>query len=191
MLLQEFASLQGCSPQWARKLRARKDKAWMDFLAGHSVTGEPSPRIATRHQIDAAKSDLERARMSKQMTWDAYVRANELAEAAFRKPDRAVELPVLQRAAAQARKAWEEARDHCFKVEMEAGKYVPMASVVGMRNVVPMLAECIHSLRGNIAQSLPTQMRADFCAAFDEQRGNWNAAVKKLEEYLNNLLPSV
>ena len=191
LMLREFAGLCGCSIQWARRLKKQGDRKWLDFIADHTVTGEPGPRIATDAEIEDAETELERARMSRQMTWDSYVRADGLAKKAFLRPDANELLPGLQRAAAEARKAYEAASDHCFKVELAEQKYIPVAQVREMKSIIPQLAECIQAMRSNISGRLPDKVRAEFQAAFDKEVLTWNKGVGKLEEFLKGLAPNV
>lgn len=191
MLVKEFARLQGCSVQWAGQLRKRKDKAWMDFLASRTPDGQEVATVATAGQIAGAKDDLARARVSKQMAWDNYTRADAMARQAFARPDAADVLPPLQRAAAEARKSYEAAARYEHTVAVQAGEYVPLGAVQGMRGALPQLVECIQALRQNVASRLPVEARTEFYRAFDLELGTWNDGVRKLDDYLESLLPAV
>lgn len=190
MLVREFAQAMGCTIQWAGQLRKRKDKQWLDFLARRTPEGEKVATVATPGMVESAQDDLSRARASKQMAWDHYARADELARRAFGRPDAADCLPALQRAAAEARKSYEAAATYEHKLAVQAGEYVPIGAVQGMRAALPQIVECIQSLRTNVAGRLPEHMRTAFYQAFDLESPSWNEGIRKVDAYLETLMPT-
>lgn len=173
-----FARKHGISQRTARLWRARGDDRWQAWRdAGGFDTGA--------RETDKELREWERAAAARD---DAYMAMTRLSEAMrTASPDA---LPALARAYSDARKTWEAACDHANRTAADAGTLIPLPVIREMqeRIIGAGLAPALRAFAQNIAQRLSPATRAEFFNAEREERPRLFAAIRQLDEEIENLL---
>ena len=181
LLAREFARRFGCTVQWARKLEKKgNDPRFEDFRRSWRLA-EPV-RVTEREP----GSELERARRAKQIAWAMLERAGQasLADGA----DAAAQA-ALNRAWLLARDAYAKAERHAHDMEVQARLWVSVNDVNAIRSALQTLSEHVRSWRQCIAGRLVDRHRDEFYRAFDESMDDWNEGLRKVDVYIESLLP--
>lgn len=180
--VQAFAAHLGKSVQWARKLKRENSKEWLEFSKPVAATPEPPPVLRSH----GADDDLTRALDAKERAWLLYTRA---ADAAVAFAGDGVQQVALNRAAKEAREVYERACKHAAACQIEAQRWVSIDRVAAIRDALGQLADVVQNWETTLAGALPDDMRPAFHDAFQRGRPAWNGGVKKLEDYIQTLLP--
>lgn len=188
-MVKAFAESKGFTVQWARRQRAKNTGEWQSFLAERSADGTPVQGVAASSVavLRAPLSELERAQYSKEAAWSTYTKALKLAQE-FTGTDLAARA-ALNRAVREAQRAYEQAADYEKEQAIEAVRWVAIGKVEGIRSAFGQLGEVVQNLRTTIAGAMPAEMRPAFYQAFDASRPAWNEGVRRVDDYIQTLLP--
>lgn len=182
MQVQAFARHLGKSVQWARKLKRENSKEWQEF-------SKPAPAPAPRVEVvraHGADDDLSRALEAKERAWMLFTRA---ADAAAACDGDMVQQVALNRAAKEAREVYERACKHAAACQIEAQRWVSVGRVSAIREALGQLADVVQNWETTLAGALPDDMRPAFHDAFQRSKPAWNGGVKKVDDYIQTLLP--
>lgn len=177
-----FAESLGVSPQWARKLKRENSKEWQEFIAAPPV--KPEPVVVLRSS--SASDDLARAKEAQERAWVLFCRA---ADAAERHDGDMVQQVALNRAAKEAREVYEKACKHAARQQIEAQRWVSIERVAAIRDAMSQLADVVQNWETVLAGALPDEMRPAFHDAFQKSQPAWNSGVRKVDDYIQTLLP--
>lgn len=187
MTVRAFAEHIGRSVQWARKLKRENSPAWQAFLARQTVVKvepvAPAPPIESTH---TPMDDLQRALAAKDRAWSIFDKAAKTAE---RGSKVLVEQVALNRAAKEARDAYEKACKHAAQAQQEAQQWVSVDRVASIRAAMRQLEDVVQNWETTLAGMLPDDVRPKFHEAFTTARPAWNQGVKAVDDYINTLLP--
>ena len=178
MQVQAFARHLGKSVQWARKLKRENSKEWQEFCAPVVVKPAPVPV--------SAQDDLGRALEAKERAWQLFTRA---ADAAAACDGDMVQQVALNRAAKEAREVYERACKHAAACQIEAQRWVSISAVSAIRDALGQLVDVVQNWETTMAGELPDDMRPAFHDAFQRSKPAWNGGVKKVDDYIQTLLP--
>ena len=182
MQVQAFAAHLGKSVQWARKLKRENSQEWQEFIAVAPVKPEPVPVL----RAHGADDDLSRALDAKERAWMLFIRA---ADAAAACDGDMVQQVALNRAAKEAREVYERACKHAAACQIEAQRWVSISQVSAIRDALGQLADVVQNWETTLAGALPDDMRPAFHDAFQRSKPAWNGGVKKVDDYIQTLLP--
>ncbi len=182
MQVQAFAAHLGKSVQWARKLKRENSKEWQEFITPAPVKPEPVP-VLREHGAD---DDLSRALDAKERAWMLFTRA---ADAAAACDGDMVQQVALNRAAKEAREVYERACKHAAACQIEAQRWVSISQVSAIRDALGQLADVVQNWETTLAGALPDDMRPAFHDAFQRSKPAWNGGIKKVDDYIQTLLP--
>ena len=182
MQVQAFAAHLGKSVPWARKLKRENSKEWQEFIAPAPVKPEPVPVL----RAHGADDDLSRALDAKERAWMLFTRA---ADAAAACDGDMVQQVALNRAAKEAREVYERACKHAAACQIEAQRWVSISQVSAIRDALGQLADVVQNWETTLAGALPDDMRPAFHDAFQRSKPAWNGGVKKVDDYIQTLLP--
>ena len=178
--MQAFAKHLGKSVQWARKLKRENSKEWQEFCQPASA---PRVEVVRAHGAD---DDLSRALDAKERAWMLFTRA---ADAAAACDGDMVQQVALNRAAKEAREVYERACKHAAACQIEAQRWVSISQVSAIRDALGQLADVVQNWETTLAGALPDDMRPAFHDAFQRSKPAWNGGVKKVDDYIQTLLP--
>lgn len=178
--MQAFAKHLGKSVQWARKLKRENSKEWQEFCKPACA---PRVEVVRAHGAD---DDLSRALDAKERAWMLFTRA---ADAAAACDGDMVQQVALNRAAKEAREVYERACKHAAACQIEAQRWVSISQVSAIRDALGQLADVVQNWETTLAGALPDDMRPAFHDAFQRSKPAWNGGVKKVDDYIQTLLP--
>lgn len=181
MQVRAFAEYLGKSVQWARKLKRENSKEWREFSA--PPVQAPAPVVYRAHGAD---DDLSRALEAKERAWQLFCRAGDAAASC---DGDLVQQVALNRAAKEARDAYEKACKHAAACQIEAQRWVSIERVAAIRDALGQLADVVQNWETTLAGALPDDMRPAFHDAFQRGKPAWNEGVKKMDDYIQTLLP--
>lgn len=185
LLVRAYAEAHGHTVQWARRERKKETAGWQSFLASRAAGG--APVAAAVNVLRTPMTELERAEFSKDAAWTTLQQA--LAAAQGYKGGDYATMSALNRAVREARATYEAAAKYEKQQSIEAMRWVPIGKVEGIRSALPQLSEVVQNWRTTIAGRLPAEMRPAFYRAFDESRPAWNEGVRRVDDYIQTLLP--
>ena len=180
--MQAFAAHLGKSVQWARKLKRETSKEWQEFCKPAAATA-PRVEVLRAHGAD---DDLSRALDAKERAWMLFTRASDAAAAC---DGDMVQQVALNRAAKEAREVYERACKHAAACQIEAQRWVSISQVSAIRDALGQLADVVQNWETTLAGALPDDMRPAFHDAFQRSKPAWNGGVKKVDDYIQTLLP--
>lgn len=187
-MVKAFAEANGYTVQWARRQRAKNTGEWQSFLAERARGGTPVQGVAASVAVlRSPATELERAQYSKEAAWQTYTNALKLAQE-YRGNDLAARA-ALNRAVREGQRAYEGAADYEKQQAIEAVRWVPIGKVEGIRSTFGQLGDVVQNLRTTIAGAMPAEMRPAFYKAFDASRPAWNEGVRRVDDYIQTLLP--
>lgn len=182
MQVKAFAEKIGKSIQWARKLKRENSVEWQEFCKPTvEVRSEPEVLRST-----SASDDLARAKEAQERAWVLFCRA---ADAAERHDGDMVQQVALNRAAKEAREVYERACKHAARQQIEAQRWVSIERVAAIRDAMSQLADVVQNWETVLAGALPDEMRPAFHDAFQKSQPAWNSGVRKVDDYIQTLLP--
>lgn len=184
MQVRRFAEHIGKSLQWARKLKRENAVEWQEFCK--PAAAAPVVRQVEVLRADSAQDDLERAKEAKEMAWRLLCRA---AAAAEQHDGDLTQQVALNRATREAREVYEKACKHAEKAHVTAQRWVSIETVAAIRDAMGQLADVLQNWETTMAGALPDEMRPAFHDAFQKGRPAWNAGVRKVDDYIQSLLP--
>lgn len=190
--MRAFAESIGKSVQWARKLKREGAPQWQAFLAAQVAgSAEVLPQVrgggvSAALPLPSPDEDLKRALEAKHRAWVIFDRS---AAAAERGSSVVVEQVSLNRAAKEARDAYEKACKHAAAAAQAAGQWVGIDRVAAIRSAIRQLEDVVQNWETSLAGQLPDDMRPRFHEAFAASRPAWNKGVRRVDEYISTLLP--
>mgnify|MGYP003299572811 CR=1 FL=1 len=179
-MVKDFAEAHGITVQWARKLRKRNAPEWVTFCTGPKETAAEVPEGAP-----GPENELERAKRAMDMAWVLYERSAAAAEKGARVT---VDQIALNRAAKEARDAYDKACKQHAAAQISAGQWVSVERVAAIRSATRRL-EDVQNFQTVLAGKLPEEMRPAFHRAFESARPAWNDGVRAIDDYIQTLLP--
>ena len=169
-----LAKAHGKTERWARKQREKNTPIWQEFCEGQQVR---SP--AKREEDAQERTDLEKAELICTEAWAAWQGMNGLLNGALKDPGKQDIIPALARAT----------REHREALLRAAGLWIPVERVMAIRTHLKPLGSVIEKLEVTIAGRLTPENRHEFYQAFEAAMPEWNAGIRKMDEYITSLLP--
>lgn len=188
MTVRAFALHIGKSVQWARKLKREDSPEWQAYLARQASGADPAPPAETPApaSMHSPMDDLRRALEAKDRAWVIFDKAAKAAENGSKV---LVEQVALNRAAKEARDAYEKACKHAAQAQQEAQQWVSVDRVASIRAALRQLEDVVQNWETTLAGLLPDDVRPKFHEAFTAAKPAWNQGVKTVNDYINTLLP--
>lgn len=174
-----FAAALGIAERTARNYRRENRPEWCEWRRRQGLVAYDSGAGG-----GSAGDEVERAVNARESAWKALVRLQEACVTA-----EAGQLPVLIRAAADARKAWEAACRHADAAAEAAGRLIPVQVVRRLQaELMPPLGQALRSWEHRMAGLLPPEVRPLFFNAVRAERPVLDARIKAIDERVEGLL---
>lgn len=191
--IRALARAHGKTERWARKQRQIGSDVWREFCDGQKIDGAALD-LAEKEQRQGARSidqdtDLEKSERVCVAAWSAWEGMDKLLTASLHDPDKQDVIPSLARAVRESRKQWEDATKHREALLRAEGLWIPVERVMAIRTHLKPLGAVIDKLEVSIAGRLSPENRHEFYQAFESAMPEWNAGVRKMDDYVRSLLP--
>lgn len=173
-----FAAAMGIAERTARNYRRENRPEWREWRMKRGLVAADGGAGVV------AGDEVVRAEAAREAAYVALERLNGACAVA-----EADQLPVLIRAAADARKAWEAACRHAEAAAVDAGRLIPVRVVRALQaELVPPLAQALRSWEHRVAGVLPPEMRPAFFNAVRAERPVLDARIRGIDERVEGLL---
>ena len=174
--IRAFAAAQGIAERTARNYRKEGRPEWREWCSRRGVSAVSEGA--------GVGSEVERAEAVREAAYAALERLN--GACATAPPE---QLPVLIRAAADARKAWEAACRHAEEAGVNAGRLVPVKVIRAMQSeLVAPLGQALRAWEHRMAGLMPPEVRPLFFNAVRSERVVLDARIKAIDERVEGLL---
>lgn len=182
-LLKDFAAAYGVAVRTARNYRCdpstgKPRPEWVDFLNSRGL-GKSSASAAP-----SEANDLERARLAAENSYATLTRLQSM-QAATSDP---VSIAALQKAVADALRAWHRARDYAEALALKSGRMVPVENIRKIQSVfVSELGQVFRAIPNMVASHLLPSDRPQHYAAWKKSLPALEVTLKKIDAELERL----
>ena len=182
-LLKDFAAAYGVALRTARNYRrdpatGKPRPEWVDFLSTRGLGKATATTTATE------ANDLERARLATENAYATLTRLQSM-QAATSDP---VAIAALQKAVADALRAWHRARDYAEDLALKSGRMVPVENIRKIQSVfVSELGQVFRAVPNMVASHLLPGDRPTHYAAWKKILPALEVTLKKIDAELERL----
>lgn len=182
-LVKDFAAAFGVAERTARTYRrdpstGKPRPEWLDFLKSRGLNKTP----AVPASPDG--NDLDRARLASENAYKTLTRLQAM-QAATSDP---IALASLQKAVADALRAWHRARDYAEDLALKSGRMVPVENLRKMQAIfVSELGQVFRAVPNMVASHLLPSARPDHYAAWKKTLPALEVTLKKIDAELERL----
>lgn len=182
-LVKDFAAAFGVAERTARTYRrdpstGKPRPEWVDFLKSRGL----NKTAAAPASPDG--NDLDRARLASENAYKTLTRLQAM-QAATSDP---IALASLQKAVADALRAWHRARDYAEDLALKSGRMVPVENIRKMQAIfVSELGQVFRAVPNMVASHLLPSSRPDHYAAWKKTLPALEVTLKKIDAELERL----
>ena len=182
-LVKDFAAAFGVAERTARTYRrdpstGKPRPEWIDFLKSRGLNKTPAAATAPDGH------DLDRARLASENAYKTLTRLQAM-QAATSDP---IALASLQKAVADALRAWHRARDYAEDLALKSGRMVPVENLRKMQAIfVSELGQVFRAVPNMVASHLLPSARPDHYAAWKKTLPALEVTLKKIDAELERL----
>lgn len=181
-LVKDFAAAFGVAERTARTYRrdpstGKPRPEWVDFLKSRGLNKTPAA-------ASPDGNDLDRARLASENAYKTLTRLQAM-QAATSDP---IALASLQKAVADALRAWHRARDYAEDLALKSGRMVPVENLRKMQAIfVSELGQVFRAVPNMVASHLLPSARPDHYAAWKKTLPALEVTLKKIDAELERL----